>query len=292
MSSLFLLPVPRDAQPPIDIWKRTPADIERVVKLVEAATPLLTAYLVTDSDDWSLKHVSLYPNIMVYRSVEEKMVHGSFTRRTPGEVQGVYELVYNKMMYNEESLGMISKTAWPHLLHNYTEGKSVSSASVNKIQYVKYIRVFDNPFEEIAETFYFKSDEEMDQWRSTLSTMRILNINFKTKYVVQVKLDSGGYSKVYLIKNALSNTLLAAKAIILEKFVDFDKAKEVIVEEIEAMHKLSNSAYTPRLFEVHQVEEIVYLVMEYIEGVTLGIFIRDFDVKFGMNEEVMHSIMM
>lgn len=287
MSSLFLQPVPRDAQPPIDIWRRG-IEAERTMADLGDTQPLFSSYLVTESDDWKVKHISLYHNLLVYRKVSDTLCGPT---GKPGPVCGVYSLNYNKIVHGETTLGMISKTAWPYLTGVTADDKSISSNATNKIRYIQYITLFDNPFEEITEILYFQNSEDMNKWLSVISAMKVLNINFKTKYVVQGKLGSGAYSKVYLIRDIVMNRTYAAKAVLLEKFSDFDKAKEVISGEIEAMQKLTSCPYTPVLHEVHQIEDIVYLVMDYIEGETLTNYIRRYVLKRAMNEDVMHMIM-
>lgn len=287
MSSLFLLPVPRDAQPPIDIWRRG-AEAEKLIAELGDSKPLMSLSLVTESDDWKVKHISIYQNLLVYSRGFDGLKGPTATIK---EVCGVYPLNFNKILYGETTLGMISKSAWGHLTSTGVDDKSISSSATSKIRYIHYIRLFDNPFEEISEIFYFKTQEDMQRWLTLLSAMKILNINFKTKYVVQGKLGTGAYSKVYLIKDIIMNKTFAAKAVLLEKFNDFDKAKDIIAGEIEAMHRLVSCPFTPVLYEVHQIEDIVYLVMDYIEGETLTNYIKKFVYKREMTEEIMHTIM-
>lgn len=284
------MPVPRDSEPPVDIWRRG-AEAEKAVAEIGQTIPLASAFIVTESDEWRVKHITLYRDMLVYRAVEEKWSKEG-TQRIPGSIKGVFPFNYNKIFYGETTLGRISKDAWPYLTNTQSpDDKSVSSSPTNnRIRDIKYIQLFDNPFEEISELFYFQQGEEMEKWLRLISSMKIININFKTKYVVQGKLGSGAYSKVYLIKDIQRNACFAAKAVFLENFTDFEKAKEVIAGEIETMHKLADSPYTPTLYEVHQVEDIVYLVMEYIEGDTLGSFTKKYAARQEMTEEIMHSI--
>jgi hypothetical protein len=289
MSSLFLLPVSRDAHPPIDIWKRG-AEAELIVNQLGDSRPLVSSFLVTDSENWKVKHLSLYHNVLVFRSLEHKWSKDG-PIKVPGAVIGACRFMYNKLQYSEVPLGMISKIAWPHLVNPARDDKSLSSNGSNRVRYIKYLQIFDNPFEEISETIYFERDEEMELWRILISGMCVLNINFKTKYVVQNKIGSGAYSKVYLIKELVSNSSFAAKAVLLEKFSDFEKAREVIESEVDALHRLSGCGIAPKLHEVHQVEDIVYLVMEYIEGLTLNSYVKRLYSKQKMTDVAVHSIM-
>lgn len=281
----------RDAQPPIDIWKRG-KEAENLVNQLGEARPLLSSFLVSESDDWKVKHLSLYQNCLVYRAVELKWAKDGPAKH-PGAVIGACQFNYNKMLYNETTLGMISKNAWPHLTNPAKDDKtiSISSNASSRVRYIKYIQIFDNPFEEISETIYFDKDEEMDNWRIHISEMRILNINFQTKYVVLQKIGSGAYSKVYQVKDVLSNSCFAAKAILLEKFTNFDRAREVIESEVEALHRLSGCGISPKLFEVHQIDDIVYLVMEYVEGLTLNNYLKKLHFKQKISEATVHAIM-
>jgi hypothetical protein len=290
MSSLFLLPVPRDAQPPVDIWKRGP-EIKVLIDGLEDQQPLASAFVITESENWTVKHISLYQNVLVYRSVEEKLLKDRIVRK-PGAVRGAYEFIYNKMDYAETTLGMMNKNAWSFFLEPNPDDKSSISSSSNQVRYIKYVRISDNPFEEISEYFYFKSDEEQELWRDLLSKMRILNINFATKYLVQGKIGSGGYSKVYLVKDTRTELKYAAKAIFLEKLAEeFDRAKDMIVNEVESMHLLLPSGHVPQLFEVHQVEDVIYLVMEYIDGLTLTNFMKKRLLKRDMTPLMIHCLL-
>lgn len=290
MSSLFLLPVPRDAQPPVDIWKRGP-EIKALAESLENHQPLASAFVITESENWTVKHISLYPNLLVYRAVEEKFLKDRVVRK-PGAVRGAYELIYNKMDYAETTLGMMNKNAWQFFLEPNADDKTSLSSAGSQVRYIKYVRIADNPFEEISEFFYFKSDEEQEIWRGLLSKMRILNINFTTKYLVQGKIGSGGYSKVYLVKDSRTDHKYAAKAIFLEKFAEeFDRAKDMIVNEVETMHKLFPSGHVPQLFEVHQVEDVIYLVMEYIDGHTLTNFLKKRLLKRDLTPLMVHCLL-
>lgn len=285
------MPVPRDAQPPVDIWKRGQEALNLMEKIGDRQ-PVTSAFVVTESENWSVKHISLYSNnILVYRSAEEKLLKDRVARKS-GPIRGVYELAYNKMDYGETTLGMMNKSAWSFFLEPNPDDRSSISSSANQIRYFRYIRLVDNPFEEISEFFYFKTEEEQEMWRDLLSKMRILNINFTTKYLVQGKIGSGGYSKVYLVRDTRTECKFAAKAIFLEKFADeFDRAKDMIVNEVETMHKLSHTGHVPQLFEVHQVEDVIYLVMEYIDGITLANFMKKRLIKRDLTQLTVHCLL-
>lgn len=262
-----------------------------MLETLEGRQPLASAFIITESENWSVKHLSLFHNVLVYRAVEEKLLKDRVVRKA-GVVKGVYELAYNKLDYAETTLGMVNKTAWPFFMEPNPDEKASLSSSSNQVRYIRYLRIVDNPFEEISEFIYFQSDEEHDLWRNLLSKMRILNINFTTKYLVQGKIGSGGYSKVYLVRDTKTEYKYAAKAIFLEKFAEeFDKAKDMIVREVETMHLLAHSGHVPQLFEVHQVEDVVYLVMEYIEGATLSSFMKKRLIKRDLTQLAVHYIL-
>lgn len=253
--------------------------------------PLAATFVVTESDNWSVKHISLYQNVLVYRHAEEKFMKDRVVHKA-GSVRGVCQLEYNKLDYSETTLGMMSKQAWSFFLEPKLDDKSSFSSAGNQVKYVKYLKISDNPFEEINELFYFKTDEEQELWISLLSKMKILNINFATKYLVQAKLGSGGYSKVFLVKDIRSGQKFAAKAIFLDKFVEeFDRAKDMIVNEVESMHKLYPTGHVPQLFEVHQVEDIIYLVMEYIDGTTLTSFMKKRQLRNDLTPLMLHCLL-
>ena len=63
MSSLFLLPIPRDAQPPIDIWKRD-EEARQLLNGIVGSMPIVSSFVVTDSNGWELKHISLFNNLI------------------------------------------------------------------------------------------------------------------------------------------------------------------------------------------------------------------------------------
>lgn len=86
---------------------------------------------------------------------------------------------------------------------------------------------------------------------------------FKDRYKIIDILGQGGMSKVYLAENIKLSNLWAIKEVRKEAFAKFNPAAEA-----DILKKIEHPAL-PRIFDILEDEECVYIIMDYIVGVTL-----------------------
>ena len=86
------------------------------------------------------------------------------------------------------------------------------------------------------------------------------------RYEIRRKLGQGGSAQVYLAYDRNSGRNRALKEI---KFAGDGKVHKRVQQEAELVWQL-NYPYFPEIFEVLTMQEADYIVMEYLEGETLG----------------------
>lgn len=82
-------------------------------------------------------------------------------------------------------------------------------------------------------------------------------------YVIQQKIGEGGFAKVYLAKHIKLGDLVAIKRINKDK-----EKSEKLIREINIMRELDHP-FAVKFYELLEDENRYYIVMEYIEGLTL-----------------------
>jgi len=86
---------------------------------------------------------------------------------------------------------------------------------------------------------------------------------FEGKYRIQKVLGQGGMGKVYLAENVKLGTLWAIKEIRKK-----DNPKVDLFVEPNILKKLDHPAL-PRVFDIVEDEENIYIIVDYIDGVSL-----------------------
>ena len=94
-----------------------------------------------------------------------------------------------------------------------------------------------------------------------------MDILFNNYEIIQ-KIGKGGTSNVYLARNVSSGELLAIKE------VNKDKGKNIdLLAEPSILKRLDNPAL-PKIADIREDEDNVYIIEDYIEGVTLDIQLK------------------
>lgn len=99
------------------------------------------------------------------------------------------------------------------------------------------------------------------------------------KYEILKQIGKGGMSKVYLAMDQRLNKQWAVKEIIK---CTTDKNNEVVVQSLIAeahlMKKLDHPAL-PRIVDIIENNQTIYVIMDYIEGETLSTLLKDYKVQ-------------
>ncbi|MDO5519705.1 MAG: serine/threonine-protein kinase [bacterium] len=96
----------------------------------------------------------------------------------------------------------------------------------------------------------------------------------ENKYEVLKLIGQGGMSKVYLVMDIRLNKQWAIKEI-NDRVEDKDFLLSSLAEEVKLLKKLDHPAL-PRIIEVIEKEDLLYVVMDYVEGEPLSKIINHF----------------
>lgn len=87
-------------------------------------------------------------------------------------------------------------------------------------------------------------------------------------YTLHEVLGSGQYGKVYKALNVRTNSLVAIKAVKMEKFKEVPKLEEFTMNEIQTLARINNP-YIVKFIEMLKTKNHYYFVYEYCNGGTL-----------------------
>ncbi len=94
------------------------------------------------------------------------------------------------------------------------------------------------------------------------------------KYKILNKIGQGGMSVVYLAMNEKANKQWAVKEVRKDVTQNFDIIKQGLITEINMLKKLSHPNL-PSIVDVIDTEDTFLIVMDYIEGVTLSVYLEE-----------------
>lgn len=104
--------------------------------------------------------------------------------------------------------------------------------------------------------------------------MAIIGSIIENKYEILRLIGQGGMSKVYLAMDLRLNKQWAIKEI-NDCIEDKDFLLSGLAEEVKLLKKLDHPAL-PRIIEVIEKEDLLYVVMDYVEGESLSKIIDHF----------------
>ncbi|RIN04774.1 serine/threonine protein kinase, partial [Staphylococcus shinii] len=113
------------------------------------------------------------------------------------------------------------------------------------------------------------------------------------RYKVTKQLGGGGMSRVYLAEDSILKRSVAIKAIRIPSG-EKDEAIKRFEREVHNLTQLSHNNIV-NVFDVTEDDENFYLVMEYIEGLTLSEFIQknhplDVDIILNFINQIINGI--
>ncbi|MCX6159179.1 MAG: serine/threonine-protein kinase [Ignavibacteriae bacterium] len=103
-------------------------------------------------------------------------------------------------------------------------------------------------------------------------------------YKILSQIGEGGMGAVYLAKHATLDREVAVK-VLLQQFTNNYEIKERFINEAKTLSKLSHSNIVS-LYDFTEIDDNFFLIMEYIEGISLNEFIsksKDFNVLSILN---------
>ena len=107
------------------------------------------------------------------------------------------------------------------------------------------------------------------------------------KYKVLSQIGQGGMSVVYLALNESANKTWAIKEIRKDGVQNFTTVRQGLITEINILKNL-NHRYLPSIVDVIDKEDMLLIVMDYIQGKPLDIVLKEnFEKKYpNMPEEI------
>jgi len=120
-------------------------------------------------------------------------------------------------------------------------------------------------------TYEFTSKDEnvIKNWMTQLKSLVVMT-NFHDEYKAIKMIGRGSFAKVYLVESKSTNKSYAVKAFTKESIILSSKnnAKPSMINEIDIMRSIVHDNII-QLYEVHESEKSIYLVLELIQGKSL-----------------------
>ncbi|NLI63652.1 MAG: protein kinase [Bacteroidales bacterium] len=98
------------------------------------------------------------------------------------------------------------------------------------------------------------------------------------KYEILKKIGQGGMSVVYLAMDNRLNKQWAIKEVRREGIKDFEIVKQGLLVETNMLKKLSHS-HLPRIVDIIETQETIYVVMDYVEGKPLSYLLNEYGAQ-------------
>jgi len=114
--------------------------------------------------------------------------------------------------------------------------------------------------------FCFSEKQTLENWMNALKNICVLS-NFHEEYKATKIIGKGSFAKVYLVDSKSTGKNYAVKAFAKDGLAQANKgnAKATMLNEIDLMRDLVHDNII-KLYEVHETERSIYLVMELIQG--------------------------
>jgi len=198
-------------------------------------------------------------------------------------------------------------------LHNnliafYADGESESQKTPEFVIEISYSRLKGLPEVESSSKYGFSlarnenlyefttsSKQTVEDWMNALKCICVLS-NFHEEYKAIKMIGKGSFAKVYLVESKSNGKHFAVKAFAKEGISQSNKgnAKPTMLNEIDLLRALDHENII-KLYEVHESERSLYLVMELIQGRSLQEVLTKLSVKKeysqGQNLEMIRSIL-
>jgi len=159
------------------------------------------------------------------------------------------------------------------LLVFYVDEFSIAPESVLEIDYTRLVPVsqdnthgFTITKHNLTFEFTTPNKQIADNWVNALRNVCVLS-GFHDEYKAIKMIGKGSFAKVYLVESRSTNKQYAVKAFAKEAVIQTSKnnPKATMFNEIDIMRALDHDNII-KLYEVHESERSIYLIMELIQG--------------------------
>ena len=116
-------------------------------------------------------------------------------------------------------------------------------------------------------------EREFETWRRCLVNVCV-QTNFRERFVPVGEIGHGGFSSVYLALSRENGTRYAVKAYNKSSLTEQPNIVLMLLSEIRILRQLEHPNL-PKLYEVHESANAVYLVMEHVKGSDLLAWINE-----------------
>ncbi len=143
-------------------------------------------------------------------------------------------------------------------------------------------------FPKKTKTFYCEKEEEYQTWMKKLkNAIHFTNIN--ENYDIQEQIGKGKFAIVYKGIHKSTNRVVAIKILNKQDMTTIDL--ELVKTEMDVL-KICQHPYIIKLYDIHENEENIYLIMEYCQGSDLFTYIEKRGYKLEEKKacEIIHKL--
>jgi len=231
---------------------------------MENETPVSTRPSFFDDDDLNLTYQFVKPEKTHQKDLNHPpMLKDTLMKKLPGSAtqsEGFYAI-------------------HSRLLVCYKNSSSKIPESVLDLNFAKLKAILPNDDSEnfgfslsrndITFEFYSTQKQVAEDWIEVLKEICVLS-TFHDDYKALKMIGRGSFAKVYLVESKATGKMYAVKAFTKEGIIISNKqnAKPSMLNEIDIMRSLDHENII-KLYEVHETENSIYLVLELIQGKSL-----------------------
>ncbi len=236
------------------------------------------------------------------KTVKENNSDSSFDSDNEGETVNKIS-AYENYLYEVNSEG-IMKSNWVKLIfkdiYYYKTKDSPMYKGMHNLSdvYIKQNELYEYEgkkyysftmiFPKKTKTFYCEKEEEYQTWMKKLkNAIHFRNIN--ENYDIQEQIGKGKFAIVYKGIHKSTNRVVAIKILNKQDMTTIDL--ELVKTEMDVL-KICQHPYIIKLYDIHENEENIYLIMEYCQGSDLFTYIEKRGYKLEEKKacEIIHKL--
>ena len=236
------------------------------------------------------------------KTVKENNSDSSFDSDNEGETVNKIS-AYENYLYEVNSEG-IMKSNWVKLIfkdiYYYKTKDSPMYKGMHNLSdvYIKQNELYEYEgkkyysftmiFPKKTKTFYCEKEEEYQTWMKKLkNAINFTNIN--ESYDIQEQIGKGKFAIVYKGIHKTTDRVVAIKILNKQDMTTMDL--ELVKTEMDVL-KICQHPYIIKLYDIHENEENIYLIMEYCQGSDLFTYIEKRGYKLEEKKacEIIHKL--